>query len=89
MENMQKEWMRFVNESQKSQEVVTELSKLYIILHEHVRQTILKCTLNLTYDPSEDCHRHLNTILDLLKRMNDPNDAYLRGIDQLLLNKYQ
>ena len=81
--------MRFVSDSQKCQEVVTELSKLYIILHEHVRQTILKCTLNLAYDPTEDCHSHLNTILDLLKRLNDPNDTYLKGIDASLLNKYQ
>lgn len=33
MENMQKEWTRFISETQKSQEVVSELSKLYIILH--------------------------------------------------------
>ncbi len=81
--------MRFVSDSQKCQEVVTELSKLYIILHEHVRQTILKCTLNLTYNPVDDCHKHLNTILDLLKRLNDPNDTYLKGIDPSMLNKYQ
>lgn len=33
MENMNKEWNRFMLEIQKSTEIVDELSKLYIVLH--------------------------------------------------------
>jgi len=69
--------------------VVGELSKLYIILHENVRETILKCTINLQYNPTNDCNNHLKTILDLLKRMNDPLDTYLMGVDVHILNKFE
>jgi hypothetical protein len=89
MEGMQREWRRFVEETKKSQEVVGELSKLYIIYHENVRETIRKCAVNLKYDPTPDCHRHLTTILDLLKRMHDPTDIYLNDVDPSILSKFE
>lgn len=52
MEELFKSWGKFVEENQKSQEVVGELSKLYIILHENVRQTILKSTVDFKYNPN-------------------------------------
>lgn len=66
-----------------------ELSKLYIIIHENVRETILKCTVNLKYDPTPECHRHLTTILELLNRINNPLDAYLAGVESSILNKFE
>jgi len=47
-----------------------------------------KCTLNLKYDPTPECTKHLATILDLLKRINNPTDAYLTGVDNSILTKF-
>jgi hypothetical protein len=69
--------------------LVSELSKLYIILHENVRKTIMKCTLDLHYDPTSDAEVHLIKILDLLNHLNNPNDAYLKGVDPAIITKYQ
>lgn len=54
-----------------------------------MRQTILKCTLNLNFDPTHECHSHLSTILDLLKRINDPHDVYLAGVSLSIISKFE
>lgn len=43
----------------------------------------------MAYDPTPDCHKHLRTILDLLQRLNEPNDSYLRGISPGILTKFE
>lgn len=54
-----------------------------------MRKTIRKCTIDLDYDPTSDAQAHLMKILDLLKHLNNPNDAYLKGVDQAIITKYQ
>lgn len=78
-----------MEETQRSQEAVGELSKLYIVLHEQVRSTILKCTLDLGFDPTPQAQLHLARILDLLQRLSDPTDQYLRAIDPAIPHKFQ
>lgn len=43
----------------------------------------------MSYDPTEDCNKHLTTILDLLKRLNEPNDAYLEGVNPSIITKFE
>jgi len=42
----------------------------------------------MNYDPSAETHAHLSKIIDLLDRINDPEDSYLRGIDSSILSKF-
>jgi len=38
---------------ESSKEKMEELSKLYIIIHERVKQTLQKCTINPKYDATQ------------------------------------
>lgn len=45
------------------------MSKLYIIVHEKVKNIIRQCQTNLHYNPVNDCERELDFIKVILDRL--------------------
>lgn len=84
------EWKAFIDDIQQSREKTDELSKLYIIIHEKVRNTIKNCTLDPKYNAHNEVQEHLAFIKNILVRLANANeDSYLSKINSTTLNRYE